>query len=518
MSIEEIIRQIDSAVKRDDIRGIAGVSITPKFGFDLGRAFAALIRKRTAVWPVNIVVGHDARRSGPSIAMAVCSGISEEGARPILLGLTGTEVIGFLCAKYSDVIDGGIIITASHNPREYNGFKFFGRQGQPMDLAQRFEPPCPKAELQWLALSAKKSAVPLRMPWSSFAPDYARTILDRSGVKLRPARGRGKPIRVAVEAGNGVGGVLMREIARLCPEPDWLFSHDNPDGSFPIAVPNPMTSTYQKIVKQLAEETQPDVILCFDGDADRAAVFDEKGDMIAPSICTTLVGQTLRSRLGGNAKIAHNLPSSWCVADTLGERSSVLGEAGTVLTPVGYGKIKPIMFDMPDIVLGAEHSGHYMFREFWRSDSGMMCAVIMLELAIEARARGQTVSEVCRPFRDKYFPSGEHNFQLAPAESAKDFIARAVQSFGDKARCMYVVSDGRCVPVTDYPPEGVKMDVNDVRVEFDDLWFCMRSSGTEKEKGEILRLYVESVGKPDKMQRLLADVIQMVGSDRLIRE
>jgi phosphomannomutase len=515
MFIEELARRIDSVVKRDDIRGIAGDTITGELAFNLGRAFARLIRSRTAVRPVNIAVGHDARRSGPMLSLAFCSGVTEEGCRPILMGLAGTEVVGFMAAKYAEIIDGGVIITASHNPREYNGFKFFGRQGQPLDLAGKLAVPDPEKELTHLALSMKKAAIPLRLPWRRFAPDYARTILERSGADFRSAaRGLRKPLKVAVEAGNGVGGVIAREIAALCPHFEWTFSHDNPDGSFPVTVPNPLTHSYQELVRTLVAERKPDVVLCFDGDADRAAVFDEKGEMVAPSIITTLVGTLLRKRLGADVKIAHNLPSSWCVADTLGDRDKVLGDGPTVMTPVGYGKIKPLMFEMPEIAMGAEHSGHYMFREFWRADSGMMCAVLMLEIAAQARGEGRRLSRLCAPFLKKYFPSRENNFQLAPSESAQGYIAQAVAEMGKGAKHIYVVSDGRCRDVNGYPPEGVAMDVSDVRVEFEDWWFCMRASGTEKEKGEILRCYVESVGKGVRAEHALKRIAKMVGPEK----
>lgn len=519
MSLQEWLEKIDSVVKRDDIRGIAGETITPEFAFNLGRSVAALFMEQTAVHPVNIVVGHDARRSGPMLARALCDGLALEGCRPIELGVAGTEVVGFMPAKYSDVIDGGVIITASHNPREYNGFKFFGRQGQPLPLARTLPVPAPEGELQRVTLGAKKGMIPNRLDWDNFAGDYAATVVEKSGVDFRSlAKKCKRPLKVLVEAGNGVGGIIARMIARHAEGLDWAFSHDNPDGLFPVVVPNPLTSAYQEVATAAIRAAGADVGLCFDGDADRATIFDEQGRMIPPSIITALAGQKLRERGGEDEKIAHNLATSWCVADLLGDRNNVLGDGPTVITPVGYGKIKPLMFEMPAIAMGAEHSGHYIFRDFWRADSGMMVAVILLELALEALAEGRKVSDLWTPIDAKYFNSNEFNFQLDPGDPARNYIEQAAKKHEAHAKQILVVSEGRCVKVNTYPPPGVDLEVDDVRIEFKDWWFVMRRSGTEAEKGDILRCYVESTDSREHTENVKAEFVKMAGKDRLIAD
>ena len=517
MSISQIIEQIAGAVKRDDIRGVFGETITCDFAFSLGRAFGEFLKQHTLIKPVNVVVGHDARRSGPMLALAFQKGLAVSDCRAIMLGMSGTEQVGFLPAKYPDVIDGGVMVTASHNPRQYNGFKFFGRRGQPLDLARTFEAPAPETELQKLALSVKKRMIPARLPWEDFAVDYARTVLEKSGVDTLVEAGDATRIKVAVEAGNGVGGIICREVAELLPCFDWVFSHDTPDGNYPLVVPNPLKADYQAIARDLVKRSSADIALCFDGDADRTMIFDENGDMIPTSVVTALVGRQIQKRFGQNARIAHNLPSSWCVADTLGDRNRVGEDGLTLLTPVGYGKIKPLMFEMPEIALGAEHSGHYMFSDFWCADSGMMCAAIMVQLAEAAAGSGKKLSDIYRPISQRYFNSGEFNFQLPPDEPARQYIEQFASERMHDATQMFVVSEGRCCKVNEYPPSGIELEVDDVRVEFDDWWFVMRRSGTEAEKGDILRCCVESTKSREKVEKIIEDIAKMVGPDRLIR-
>ncbi|MHC5035396.1 MAG: hypothetical protein ACYTFZ_10205, partial [Planctomycetota bacterium] len=489
-------------------------NIDARFAYNLGLALAETFAEQTAVDPVNIVVGHDMRLSGPVLAENLCAGLDDGGCRSIVMGRAGTELVGFLPAKYSDVIDGGVMITASHNPKDNNGFKFFGRGGAPLPLAAQIEPPFPDDELQRVALGAKKRGVPARLRWDDFAPDYIRTAVERGGCDFeRAAGGAAEPLRIAVEAGNGMGGMILREFAALTPQFEWTFSHEVPDGNFPVVIPNPLHPEYQQMVSDLVLRTGSHIGFCFDGDADRVAVCDEKGQMVMPPQLTTLVGTRLREKLGPEIKVAFNLVSSWAVADTLGDRADVLGGARALMTPVGYSKVKPIMYADPQIAFGAEHSGHYMFREFWGADSGMLAGLLMLELVAELHSQGKTLSSALAEPRARYCDSGEINFQLPPDRPAHEAIAQATRDFADEVRRLYVVVDDRCRLVDSYPPEGVELSVSDVRAEAEAWWFCMRRSGTEAGTGDLLRLYVEADGDRALMEQKRDALVEMVGPE-----
>ena len=509
MSLTDYYGSVDDVMKRDDIRGVYGKNIDMAFARSLGLSLAETFRQATAVKPVNIVIGHDMRLSGPALAHALAVGLEAGGCRPIQMGLAGTELVGFLPAHYPEVIDGGIMITASHNPAEDNGFKFFGRGGQPIPLARSFKPPLPDDELKRIGLSLKKSRIPQRLHWDDFAPDYIRTAIERGGLDFaRAARGARAPMRIAVEAGNGMGAKIIKEFAALTPQFEWTFSNDVPDGRFPRIVPNPLSAEYQDMVGDLVRRTDANVGVCFDGDADRLALADENGDMVLPPLLAVLVGRRLREKLGADEKIAHNLACSWVVADDLGDRSNVLGDGPTVMTPVGYGRIKVIMHGNPKIAFAAEHSGHYMFREFYSADSGMLAGLVVLELLAELHAQGGTLSSALAQLRARYHESGEINFRLPEGTASPDVIARAVEMYKGEAVRMYALAEDEVRQIDQYPP-AFEQSAPDVRLECADWWFAMRASGTEP----ICRLYVESVDAKALMEQKRDALVDLIGAE-----
>ncbi len=512
MPLSDYLKRVQAVIKRDDIRGVYGTNIDTEFAYNLGRALADAYRRCTAVEPVNVTVAHDMRLSGAALAAALCRGLDDGGARSILVGRAGTELAGFLPAKYSDVIDGGVMITASHNPKDNNGFKFFGRAGLPFPLAVNTPGPCPEDELQRLTLGLKKRAIPTRLAWEDFGPDYVLTALERGACDFESIPEGKRPLRIAVEAGNGMGAQILKEFSSRAPQFEWFFADDVPDGAFPRMVPNPLNAEYQQMLRELVLSTESDVGICFDGDADRVALMDEKGEMLGPPLMATLIGQKLRSKMGQDQKIAFNLASSWVVADTLGDRKTVL-DGPALITPVGYGKIKVIMNADDRIAFGAEHSGHYVFREFWGADSGMLAGLLMLELVAELHAEGKAFSSILAEPRSRYFESGEINFQMPAERPGEVVIGEAVEKLRGEIEHLYVVVDDRVREVDSYPPKGLKLSVDDVRAEASDWWFCMRKSGTEGGGGGILRIYVESAGDKALMERKRDELVELAGPE-----
>ena len=272
MSVADYLKGIDEVIKRDDIRGIYGKALNRNFAYNLGLLLAEGFTRAAAVWPVNVVIGHDMRLSGSVLAEGLRQGLEDGGCRPIMMGLAGTEQVGFLVARYSDVIDGGVIITASHNPRAYNGFKFFGRGGKPLSLALAEGPAPPVGEMERIARGLKKRSLPPRLDWDEFAPDYIMTIVQRGGIELE--RFRNVELGIAVEAGNGMGGRIIQQFAAMTPQLRWTFSNAVPDGNFPVVVPNPLQADYQRMLADVVERSGSDVGICFDVGHSNANVDD----------------------------------------------------------------------------------------------------------------------------------------------------------------------------------------------------------------------------------------------------
>jgi phosphomannomutase len=225
------------------------------------------------------------------------------------------------------------------------------------------------------------------------------------------------------------------------------------------------------------------------------------------------VGKRLLEKLGPDNRVAFNLATSWVVPDALGDRDNVLGDGTAVMTPVGYAKIKAIMYDDNTIMFGAEHSAHYMFREFWCSDSGMLAALLLLEYVAELHAKGESISAVLDGPRGRYFESGEINFAMPAERPGEVVIKEAIAAFRNEIEKLYVVVDDRVRLVDNYPPEGLRLSVDDVRAEAVDWWFCMRKSGTEGGGGGMLRLYVEADGDRALMEEKRDSLVAFVGPE-----
>ncbi|MFW5923560.1 MAG: hypothetical protein ACOCSQ_04155, partial [Planctomycetota bacterium] len=266
------------------------------------------------------------------------------------------------------------------------------------------------------------------------------------------------------------------------------------------------------MVSELVNKTGSDVGICFDGDADRVALTDENGDMISPPFLAALIGQQLREKLGPDARIAHNLACSWAIADTLGDRRKVTGDGPTVMTPVGYGKIKVIMHSNSEIAFGAEHSGHYMFRDFYTADSGMLAGMIMLELAAELHSQGKGLSSKLDELRGRYHESGEINFEMPVNRPAEQVIEEAVNEFSGEAKRMYGIAEDGVRAMKKYPPK-FEQAVQDVRVEAENWWFCMRRSGTEGSGGGVCRLYIEADGDRALLEEKRDALIDFIGKE-----
>jgi phosphomannomutase len=446
-----------TAFKAYDVRGRIPNELNEGLAYQIGQAFAAFLK------PKRVCVGRDIRLSSGQLSQALIRGLTDSGVDVYDIGLCGTEGVYF--ATFSGGFDGGIMVTASHNPPDYNGMKFVREQSKPisadtglMDMAKLIE----AGQLPPIA------AVPGRVTSIDVSARYDAHIL--SYVEMQKL----KPLKVVVNAGNGGAGIV---IDRLEPHLPFHFIkvHHEADGTFPNGVPNPMLEENRQPTIDAIRKHGADVGLAWDGDFDRCFFFDERGTFIEGYYLVGLLAEVFLKREKGG-RIVHDPRLTWNTLDIVAKNG---GRA--VLSKSGHAFIKQVMRES-DAAYGGEMSAHHYFRDFAYADSGMIPWLIVLQVISET---GKSLSELVGK-RMRLFPaSGEINRKLAPEKGgAKAVLATAEAHYKAEAKSV------------DYT-DGLSM-------EFDTWRFNLRASNTEP----LVRLNVESRGDEAlmraKTQELLA--------------
>jgi phosphomannomutase len=425
---------LDAIFKAYDVRGLVDGQLEPETVRAIGAAAARVLPGDGA-----LVVGHDMRRSSRPLVEAFADGVTSQGVDVIDIGLASTDMLYYA----SGVLDAaGAMFTASHNPPTYNGIKLCRAGAQPVSLDTGL------AEIRDLA----RSGVPA--PAAERGSVRQEDVLDRFAAHVRSFVDASvlRPIRIAVDAGNGMAGhVVPAVFAGLPFEVEELFFEL--DGSFPNHPANPIEPDNLRDLQRVVREQGLRLGLAFDGDADRMFAVDERGEPVPSSLVGAVVADRLLAREPG-ATILYNLICSHTLPET------VEAAGGTaVRTRVGHSFIKARMADT-GAVFGAEHSGHYYFRDNYRADSGLVAALVLLEAVAAADA---PLSEVVAPY-DRYAQSGELNFEVGDAGRVLEAVAGQFADRGSADR-----EDG-------------------LTVVTDDGWFNLRPSNTEP----LLRLNVEA--------------------------
>ena len=371
--------------KAYDVRGIYPVELDEEGARAIGRAYAEQFEPRT------IAVGRDMRLSSPTMHEAFVGGAAEAGADVVDVGLIGTEMLYYAVGELG--LDGGATITASHNPKEYTGVKIVRRGALPvgadsglLDIRDR------ALSLQDVSGGQTPGRVEKRDVYPGFV-DKVMSFVDPSAVS---------PLRVVIDAANGMAGAMLPPILERLPV-DAVRCFFEPDGSFPNHEPNPLLPENRKFIVAKVKEEGADLGIAFDGDADRCFFVDDTGEFVPGDFVTALLAESMLEKHPG-ATIIYDVRASWAVRDTV-ER---LG--GTpVMSRVGHAFIKLRMREV-DAVFAGEVSGHYYFRDFYQADSGTIPALLVLELVSK---RGQKLSELLRPLRERYFLTGEINTPVA---------------------------------------------------------------------------------------------------------
>jgi len=442
--------------KAYDVRGRIPDEINESLAYDIGRAFAAFVKPR------RVAVGYDIRLSSPALAAAVRRGLLECGSDVLDIGLCGTE--GAYFATFAEKLDGGIMVTASHNPPDYNGMKFVREDARPISADTGLKEMRALIEDGRLPPKASRAGSERQLEIRASYLEHLLGYLDTT---------RLEPLKVVVNAGNGGAGLIVDALAPHLPIEFIKVNHE-PDGTFPHGVPNPMLEENRTTTAEEVRASGADLGLAWDGDYDRCFFFDESGQFIEGYYLVGLLAESFLEREPG-ARIVHDPRLTWNTLDI------VRRAGGTpVLCKSGHAFIKQKMREA-DAIYGGEMSAHHYFRRFSYCDSGMIPWLLVLAVLSERR---QPLSALVGA-RMRLFPaSGEINRHL-------ESDARSIL---ERVRAHYA----RAAQTIDHT-DGLSM-------EFPEWRFNLRGSNTEP----LVRLNVESRGSEPLMREKTAELLKLI--------
>jgi phosphomannomutase len=441
--------------KAYDVRGIYPDEIDEAGAEAVGRAYVEQFEPR------RIAVGRDMRLSSPQMQAAVIRGAAAAGADVLDLGLVGTEMLYFAVGSLG--LDGGVAVTASHNPKDYTGMKIVRRGALPVGGDSGL------LEIRDRAASAAAApgdptpgAVEPYDVWPAYV-DRVMSFVDVSAIR---------PLRVVIDAANGMAGAMLPPLLDRLPI-DAVRCFFEPDGSFPNHEPNPLLPENRDFIVAKALEEGADLGVAFDGDADRCFFVDDTGEFVPGDFATALFADAVLEKEPG-AKIIYDVRASWAVPETIDRLGGV-----PLVNRVGHAFIKQRM-RKEDAAFAGEVSGHYYFREFSQADSGMVPFLLMLELVSK---RGRRLSEILEPLRSRYFITGEINTPVGD-------VALKLQELKER-----------------YAGEGRISHLDGISVEADGWHFNVRPSNTEP----LLRLNLEARSH-ELMERKRDEVLALIRS------
>lgn len=440
--------------KAYDVRGRIPEELNPESVYAIGCAYARWLK------PGRVAVGRDIRLSSAELAEALIRGLTDSGVDVLDIGLCGTEGVYF--ATFAEGLDGGIMVTASHNPPDYNGMKFVREGSRPVSGDTGLQDIRRLAEQGGFVASARRGSVQSL----DIRPRYREHLLgylDRSLLK---------PLRIVSNPGNGGAGLVVDLLEQDLPF-EFIKVHHQPDGSFPHGVPNPMLEENRAATSEAVKASGADFGIAFDGDFDRCFFFDEQGRFIEGYYIVGLLASVFLQRHPG-ASIVHDPRLTW---NTLEIVAQCGGRA--VQSKSGHAFIKQVMRES-DAVYGGEMSAHHYFREFAYCDSGIIPWLVMAQVLSE---RGVPLSALIDERMRRFPASGEVNRKLADQQGA-------IRSIRER-----------------YVPAALKVEeVDGLSVEYEAWRFNLRSSNTEP----LVRLNVESRGDVALMQAKTAEILALL--------
>jgi phosphomannomutase len=443
--------------KAYDIRGIYPSELDEDGGYAVGRAFVEQFEPKT------IAVGRDMRLSSPSMAEAVIRGASAGGAAVKEIGLVGTEMLYFAVGELG--LDGGIAVTASHNPKDYTGLKIVRRGALPVGSDSGL------FEIRGRALELVSPGDPDPSPSSVESVDIYPAFVEKVLSFIHPEAL--KPLRVVFDAANGMAGAMLPPILERLPQIDAVRCFFEPDGTFPNHAPNPLLPENREFIVDKVRDEQAELGIAFDGDADRCFFVDDTGEFVPGDFVTALLAESMLEKEPG-AKIIYDVRASWAVRDTIQRAGGV-----PLVNRVGHAFIKHRMRE-EDALFAGEVSGHYYFRDFHQADSGTIPALLMAELVSK---RDKPLSELLRPYRERYFITGELNTPVAD-------VPLKLQELKER-----------------FGREGEVSHLDGLSVTADDWHMNVRPSNTEP----LLRLNLEALDR-ELMERKRDEALTLIRS------
>lgn len=445
--------------KAYDVRGVYPTEVNEELAYRVGRIFSAMFAAET------VVVGHDIRLSGRALVDALTEGLRHGGTKVIDIGQCGTEMIYFATAHLE--ADGGIMVTASHNPKEYNGMKLVRKGARPisgdtglkeigeMAVASNFV----HAQVAGKTLGEleKVDIIPAYI-------EHLLTYVDKSALK---------PMKIVANPGNGGAGPIMKELAKHLPF-EFVSIFDEPDGSFPNGVPNPILMPNREATAKVVRETGADLGIAWDGDFDRCFLFDENAEFIEGYYIVGLLAEVFLLKEPG-AKIMYDPRLTWNTEAILERDGGV-----PVRCKSGHAFMKECM-RQNEVLYGGEMSAHHYFRDFSYCDSGMIPWLLVAELMCRS---GKKLSELVGARVDMFPCSGEINRKVADSPA----ILKALEE---------KYADG----------EQDKMD--GLSVAYADWRFNVRTSNTEP----VMRLNVETKGDKELLAAKTAEILEIIGGE-----
>ena len=440
-----------SVFKAYDIRGLYGAEFDEDGAYRVGRAYVEHFEPRA------IAVGRDMRLSSPTMAAAFVEGAADGGADVLDIGLVGTEMVYFAVVELG--LDGGACVTASHNPKEYTGMKIVRRGALPVGGDSGL------AEIRARALDGfgpvqRRGDVRDEDVWPGFV-EKVLSFVDPESIH---------PLRVVVDAANGMAGVMLPPVLERLSQLDVVRCFFEPDGTFPNHEPNPLLPENREFIVARTRAEAAGLGVAFDGDADRCFFVDDTGEFVPGDFVTALLAEIMLEREPG-AKVIYDVRASRAVPETIERAGGV-----PLVNRVGHAFIKQRM-RKEGAAFGGEVSAHYYFRDFSQADSGVVPFLLMVELLSR---RGNSLSQLLAPFRERFFLTGEINTPVAD-------VPLKLQELKER-----------------YAAEGGRIShLDGLSVDFDDWHFNVRPSNTEP----LLRLNLEALAvslMEEKREEVLA--------------
>jgi phosphomannomutase len=440
--------------KAYDVRGLYPGELDEEGAYAIGRAYVEHFEPR------KIAVGRDMRVSSPAMAEAGRRGAAEGGADVLDIGLVGTEMLYYAVGELD--LDGGFTVTASHNPKEYTGMKIVRRGALPVGGESGLLDVRDEALAEAWQRSGPAGTIEPVDIWPGFV-DKVVSFIDIGAVE---------PLRVVIDAANGMAGAMLPPVLERLPI-EAVRCFFEPDGTFPNHEPNPLLPENREFIVAKTLEEGADLGVAFDGDADRCFFVDDSGEFIPGDFVTALLAESILRKEPG-AKVLYDVRASWAVPETIERAGGV-----PLVNRVGHAFIKHRM-RQEDAVFAGEVSGHYYFRDFYRADSGVIPFLLMLEYVSGA---GTKLSEILKPFRERYFITGEINTPVAD-------VPLKLQELKER-----------------FGPEGEVSHLDGLSVDADEWHMNVRPSNTEP----LLRLNLESRSR-EQMERKRDEVLAVIRS------